>query len=51
MGGGRKGVRERDRGIKLIKVKYIHGWNTSRNPLNIDFGIKNERQDCKIDTV
>jgi hypothetical protein len=26
-------------------------WDTLRNPLNIDFGINNEIQECKIGTV
>jgi hypothetical protein len=29
-------------------VKHIHSRDTLRNPLNIDFGIQNERRDCKI---
>jgi hypothetical protein len=28
-----------------------HSRDTSRNPLNIDLNIKNERQDCKIGIV
>jgi hypothetical protein len=33
------------------KVKHTYSGNTVRNPLNIDFGINNERQDCKIGTL
>jgi hypothetical protein len=39
------------KGVELTKVKYTHRGNTSRDPLNIDFGINNEKQDCKIDRV
>jgi hypothetical protein len=35
-------------GIELNKVKYIHSCDTSRTPLNTDFGNKNEGQDCTI---
>jgi hypothetical protein len=38
-------------GVELTKVKYTHRRNTSRNLFEIDLGINNERQDCKIDTV
>jgi hypothetical protein len=31
-------------GFELTKVRHIHSWDTLRNPLNIDFGINNERQ-------
>jgi hypothetical protein len=37
--------------VNLTKVKYIHRRDTLKNPLNINFGIKNESQDCKIGTV
>jgi hypothetical protein len=37
--------------LKRMKVKYTHRRETSRNSLNFDFGIKNERQDCEIGTV
>jgi hypothetical protein len=30
---------------------YVHSWDTLRNHFDIDFGIKNEGQDCKIGTV
>jgi hypothetical protein len=36
-----------NRGGWTDQVKHIHSWDTSRNPLNIDFEINNERQDCK----
>jgi hypothetical protein len=32
-------------------VKHCHSWDTSRNSLNIDSGINNERQDCEIGPV
>jgi hypothetical protein len=32
---------------ELKKVKYIHSWDILRNP----FEIKNERQDCTMNTV
>jgi hypothetical protein len=35
----------------VTKVKYILSGTHRETPLNIDFGIKNERQDCKIGTV
>jgi hypothetical protein len=46
--GGGKGVTE---GVELTEEKYAHSEDTFRNPLNIDFKINNERQDCKIGTV
>jgi hypothetical protein len=30
--GGRDGVRESNTGVELTKMKYIHNWDTSRNP-------------------
>jgi hypothetical protein len=33
------------------KIKYTHNGDTLGNPLNIDFGINNERQECRIGTV
>jgi hypothetical protein len=50
MGGGKEGVRESNEGVEQTKVKYIHSRDTLRNPLNIDLGINNERQDCKMCT-
>jgi hypothetical protein len=38
-------------GTELTKVKYTHSRDTSRNLFEIDFGINNEKQDCKIGTV
>jgi hypothetical protein len=38
-------------GVELTNVKYTHSRNTRRNPFDIDLGIKNERQVCKIGTV
>jgi hypothetical protein len=38
-------------GVEQTKVKYTHSEYTSRNPLNIDLEIINERQDCNIDRV
>jgi hypothetical protein len=38
-------------GVELTKVKYTHSGDTSRNPLNINVDINNERQDCEIGTV
>jgi hypothetical protein len=39
-------------GIELTKVKHTYSGETSqKTPLNIDFGITNERQDCQLDTV
>jgi hypothetical protein len=47
-----RGVREEQMrvmtGVKLAKVKYTHSGGTSRNT---DFGIKNEGQDYKTNTV
>jgi hypothetical protein len=48
LGEGTGRVKER---VEPIKVTYIHSCDKSRNPLNTDFGIKNERQDYKIGTV
>jgi hypothetical protein len=37
--------------VELTKVKYTHCGDTSRNPLNSDLRINNERQDYKTGTV
>jgi hypothetical protein len=34
-----------------MKVKYTHSVDTSRNSLNIDLEINNERPYCKIGTL
>jgi hypothetical protein len=38
-------------GVELTKVKYIHSGDRLRHPLNMEFGINNERQNCKISSV
>jgi hypothetical protein len=38
-------------GVELTKVKYTHRGIHRETPLNIDFGINNERQHCKTGTV
>jgi hypothetical protein len=35
----------------MTKVRCTHRGVHREIPLNIDFGIKNERQDCKIHTM
>jgi hypothetical protein len=37
-------------GVELTKVKDTHSGIHQVTPLNIDFGINNERQDCNIGT-
>jgi hypothetical protein len=38
-------------GDELTKVKNTHSRDPARNPLNMDSGIHNGRQDCEIGTV
>jgi hypothetical protein len=38
-------------GVKPSKVKYTHSGLYQETPMNIDLGINNKRQDCKIGTV
>jgi hypothetical protein len=49
--GGREGVGESNGRGDLTKVNCTHSGDASRNPLNIDFGISNRRQDCEIGTM
>jgi hypothetical protein len=53
--GGKEEVRRVKEEVELTKVKYklsiFIAWIYQETPLNIDFGIKNEKQYCKIDTL
>jgi hypothetical protein len=46
----RKGKERAKEGVERTKVKYTYSKDTSRNPFDIDLGIKN-RQDCKTGSV
>jgi hypothetical protein len=50
-GMGGKGQGRTMEGAELTEVKYTHSGNTSGNPFELDFGINNKSQDCKISTV
>jgi hypothetical protein len=38
-------------GVELTKAKYTHSGDTLRNPLNIDFGLNNQRQNYKTGSM
>jgi hypothetical protein len=47
--GDRERVKE---WVNLIKVQYIHVWNTTAKPLwTLNICLKNEEQECKTDPV
>jgi hypothetical protein len=50
IGGGKEGGRVTEE-VELTKVKHIFSCEALRITLNINFGIKNERQDGKMCTV
>jgi hypothetical protein len=48
MGGRKERVRESNGRVELTKVNILIAGIHQETPMNIDFGVNNQRQYCKI---